>query len=245
LIGVDKVSFSYEGSAAVVLKNISFEANEGEFVSIIGPSGCGKSTLLRIVAGLVRASSGSVTYMGHDITSPIPEISFVFQDFALLPWLTNVQNVMIGLSRTRMSQDKKEQKAMALLKEMGLESIAKSYPNTISGGMKQRVAIARALASGPKVLLMDEPFSALDELTARALRSEIVTMLKSKKITVDTVIMVTHNVEEAVELSDRIIVLSSPPTVVKKTESVGLKYPRDKRSDLFLTLTDALFADLK
>lgn len=245
IISVKEVAFYFEENEEFrVIDNISFEAGKNEFVSIIGPSGCGKSTLLRIIAGLIRPSAGKVLYMGREMVEPIPEVSFVFQDFALMPWLTNIENVKLGLSLSNMSDDKKEKRAVELLDQFGLKGFEDSFPNVLSGGMKQRVGIARAIASNPKVLLMDEPFSALDELTANTLRSDIIYMLHTKKISIDCVILVTHNAEEAVELSDKVVVLSDKPSHVKKIDTITMKYPRDKHSKQFLSLVDKLFADL-
>ena len=245
IIKVDNVSFFYDANKTFkVIDNVSFEAGRGEFISIIGPSGCGKSTLLRIIAGLIPASGGDVLYEKHEIRGTIPEISFVFQDFALLPWLTNLENVKLGLSLSKKSDQVKEKRATGLLDQFGLQGFENAYPNVLSGGMKQRVAIARAVASDPKVLLMDEPFSALDELTANTLRGDIVYFLKSKSISVDSVIMVTHNVEEAIELSDKVVVLSNKPSHVKHIQKVDMPYPRDRRSKKFLDLVDSLYEKL-
>ncbi len=245
IINVEEVSFSYDSkSSAKVIGDISFAANEEEFVSVIGPSGCGKSTLLRIMSGLIKADEGKVLYKGREITEPISEIGFVFQDFALLPWLTNLENVKLGLSRSRLDDSEKEKRAAKLLQQFGLKEFDDAYPNTLSGGMRQRVGIARAVASNPRVILMDEPFSALDELTAETLRKDVERMLRSKKIAVDSVIMVTHNVEEAVELSDKIVVLSDQPSHVKKMREVRMKYPRDRHTKAFQDMVDVIERDL-
>jgi NitT/TauT family transport system ATP-binding protein len=245
VIEVGNIRFFYDVKKETeIIHDVSFSAEKEEFVSIIGPSGCGKSTLLRIIAGLMRADSGIVRYLGREILQPIPELSFVFQDFALLPWMTNIDNVKLALSSSRMDEKKKEQRAFELLGQFGLSGFENSYPNVLSGGMKQRVGIARAIASNPKVLLMDEPFSSLDELTADALRSDILQLLRNKKLSVSTVIMVTHNVEEAVELSDKVVVLSKKPSATKKIEKIPLPYPRDRESRQFLALKDMLLTAL-
>jgi NitT/TauT family transport system ATP-binding protein len=242
IISVNNVSFHFENSNLDIMENVSFEVKKGEFVSIIGPSGCGKSTLLRIIAGLIKPSSGEVTFMNKRTEGPNSKISFVFQDFALLPWLTNMDNVKIGLSLTGLEDSEKTKKAAELLDRFGLSGFGSHYPNVLSGGMKQRVGIARAIASDPQVLLMDEPFSSLDELTANTLRSDIVYMLENKNISVNSVVMVTHNVEEAVELSDKIIVLSNKPSRVKKIMKVSGARPRDKRSKQFTDIMDSIYA---
>jgi NitT/TauT family transport system ATP-binding protein len=244
MVSIEHVSFSFEDSGIEVMDDVSFYVNEGEFVSIIGPSGCGKSTLLRIIAGLIPPKKGSVHYSGKKVDGPSHGMGFVFQDFALMPWLTNLENIKVGLSLTDMGEDKKNEIAVGLLNKFGLGGLGKQYPNSLSGGMKQRVGIARAIAAAPDVLLMDEPFSALDELTAETLRSDIVFMLESKDISVKSVIMVTHNVEEAVELSDRVIVLSKKPSCVKRIEVIKHKRPRDRKAGWFGKVEDDIYADL-
>ncbi len=243
IISVDNVKYSIKDAA--IIDNVSFIARKEKFVSVIGPSGCGKSTLLRIIAGLVPATGGRVLFKGKKITEPIREISFVFQDFGLLPWLSNVENVKLGLSMLKMSNEEKTQRSMSILKNFGLEGFENSYPNVLSGGMKQRVGLARAVVSEPVALLMDEPFSSLDELTANALRAELVRMLLDKKIAVISMIMITHNIEEAIELSDDIVVLSNKPTKVKKIVHIDLERPRDKRSKQFLDAVDNISRILK
>ena len=238
---LDVAGVSYFIGDLEIIKDATFKANDGEFVSLIGPSGCGKSTLLRIIAGLIRPTKGTVMCLGKEIVEPIPEISFVFQDFALLPWLNNVENVEIGLSRSSISEEEKRKKALEILRHVGLSGFEYAYPNALSGGMKQRVGIARAIVSEPKILLMDEPFSSLDELTAEALRKDVYTMLKSKDNPVSSVIMVTHNVEEAVELSDKIVVMAQKPSYVKKILEVKMGRPRNKYSKEFRDYVNTVY----
>lgn len=235
-----RIVFSY--GASRIIDRVSFTAVKDEFISIIGPSGCGKSTLLRILAGLTKPSSGEVLFQGKHVDRPMDGISFVFQDFALLPWLTNVENIKVGLSRSRISGNEKDKKAMSLIKMFGLSGFEDSYPNVLSGGMRQRVGIARAIASNPKVLLMDEPFSSLDALTADVLRKDVVELLRDKGRP-DSVIMVTHNVEEAVEVSDRVIVLSDKPSRIKKTVIVGPN-ERTRNSKGFIRKVDEVYSYL-
>ncbi len=244
MVSVENVSFSFENSNLEIMDRVSFNVRKGEFVSIVGPSGCGKSTLLRIIAGLISPTTGSVRFINKEIRDPNKKMSFVFQDFALLPWLTNLENVKIGLSLSGLDDAEKNSKAAELLDRFGLGGFESYYPNVLSGGMKQRVGIARAVASDPQVILMDEPFSSLDELTAETLRSDIVYMLENKNISVNSVIMVTHNVEEAVQLSDKIVVLSNKPTTVKKIISIKAKRPRDKRSEVLSNKMDEIYAIL-
>ncbi|MGD0729520.1 MAG: ABC transporter ATP-binding protein [Candidatus Micrarchaeaceae archaeon] len=239
VIKVQNISYAIDDID--IMSEISFSAKKNEFISIIGPSGCGKSTLLRIIVGILAPKSGKVFYMNREVTSPRKEISFVFQDFGLLPWLTNIENVKMGLSYFDISNEEKEKTAKELLTRFGLDGFEYSYPNVLSGGMKQRVGIARAIASEPFVLLMDEPFSALDELTANTLRSDILNMLKNTEIPVNSVILVTHNVEEAVELSNKVVVLSNKPSRVKEIVEIDMDYPRNKRSKKFSDKVDYIY----
>ncbi len=242
IVDVNSIGFSF--GEEKVIDDISFHADKDEFISIVGPSGCGKSTLLRIIAGLIRPSKGKILFMDMEVNGPTLGISFVFQDFALLPWLTNIENVKIGFSMLNISEEEKDKRAEAILESLGLSGFENSYPNMLSGGMKQRVGIARALASDPKVLLMDEPFSSLDELTADTLRSDILYQLKNENLPVNSVIMVTHNVEEAVQLSDKIIVLSGRPTNVKAIMKVKMEHPRNRRSRAFTKTIDEIYSVL-
>jgi len=226
-----------------VLKGISFAVREGEFVSIIGPSGAGKSTLLRVIAGLVQPSSGTVFYRGQPVTRPSRGISMMFQNYALLPWKTALENVELALySNDQLTPSQKKEKALRALESVGLAGFENAYPGELSGGMKQRVAIARALVLEPEILLMDEPFSALDPLTAEHLREEVYSYIINPSSPVKSVIMVSHNVEEVVELSDKVIVLSPRPARVIGELSITLSRPRDKKSFEFYTYVDQIFA---
>lgn len=242
LLDVNNIVLSY--NSFKILDDISFDCNKDQFVSIIGPSGCGKSTLLRIIAGLEKSTSGSVKYKNKLITKPISRISFVFQSSALLPWLTNIENIKLGLSRFKMSDALKTKKAFKLLEKFQFERFADMYPNILSGGMKQRIGIARALVANPEILLMDEPFSALDELTANALRTDINYMLRQSSVSVNLVILISHNVEEVVALSDKIIILSEKPSRIKRILDVDLEYPRNKRDKKFLDYVDKIYSIL-
>jgi NitT/TauT family transport system ATP-binding protein len=242
LISVENVS--YEIGGETIIDRLTFGAGKNQFVSIIGPSGCGKSTLLRIIAGLLKPARGRVLYNGRRIDRPRREISFVFQDFALLPWLTNRENVMLGLSSVEMDEEKKDDLAGEMLKEFGLGGFEDSYPNALSGGMKQRVGVARALAQKPDVLLMDEPFSALDELTANSMRREILETLRKRSMSVRLVIMVTHNVEEAVLMSDRVVILSNKPTSLKAIKGIRIRKPRSRKGGEFGRDVDDIYARL-
>ncbi|WP_449461529.1 ABC transporter ATP-binding protein [Tardisphaera miroshnichenkoae] len=245
LLTVKSVSYSVQLEKRVldVLKDISFSVSDGQFVSIIGPSGAGKSTLLRIIAGLVRPTSGHVYYRDQEVTHPIKNISMMFQNYALLPWKTALENVMIALySNEELSAKEKKEKALKALTAVGLSGFENAYPGELSGGMKQRVAIARALALEPEILLMDEPFSALDPLTADHLRNEVYSYVINPQSPIRSVIMVSHNVEEVIELSDKVVVLSSRPAHVVGEVNILLNRPRDKKSFEFYTYVDQVFA---
>ncbi len=235
----------YEIGGAVIIERLSFAAGANEFVSIIGPSGCGKSTLLRIMAGLIRPERGRVLFRGKRVEKPRREISFVFQDFALLPWLTNRENVMLGLSCFDIPDEEKDEKAGETLKSFGLGGFEDAYPNVLSGGMRQRVGLARALAQEPSVLLMDEPFSSLDELTANEMRKGVLADLRRRKMSVKLVIMVTHNVEEAVLMSDRVVILSNKPTRLKGIKDIGIKQPRSRKGGEFGRAVDDIYRKLR
>ncbi|MEM3791409.1 MAG: ABC transporter ATP-binding protein [Candidatus Micrarchaeaceae archaeon] len=214
-------NIKYSINNTKIIDNISFFVKEGEFSTIIGPSGCGKSTLLRIIAGLIRQDYGSVRICGK---KPEEEkIGFVFQEFALFPWLSAIENVEIGTANLDIDEKEKERRCEEWLERFRLSGFEDAYISSLSGGMKQRVGIARALVSDPSVLLMDEPFSSLDELTANSLRHDTLSVLKDSK-SLKCVLMVSHNVEEAVEMSDRIIVLSDKPSKVKKILEIKEHY---------------------
>ncbi len=207
-------------------ENVSFEVTNDEYLCIVGPSGCGKSTLLRIIAGLDSATSGAVLYHGEPITKPTPRITMIFQQFGLLPWKTALENVEIPLEVAGVEKVARHEIAMRYLGMVELEGFENVYPHDLSGGMKQRVGIARALALQPEVLLMDEPFSALDELTADNLRKLMLEIWHDPSLPTNTFIMVSHNVEEAVMLSDRIVVMSPRPGRVVEDMAVDVPRPR-------------------
>ena len=212
------------GSAESVLENIDLIVGKGEFVSIIGPSGCGKSTILKLVSGLTPITSGSLLVDGMTPSNAREIVSFIFQDPTLLPWRTVAENVVLALELDHSPRDTRPERVKALLELVGLSHVAKSYPRQLSGGMKMRVSIARALASKPRILLMDEPFAALDEMSRDRLNEEL---LRLKAELQWTVLFVTHSVAEAVYLSDRIIVLAPHPGRVAHEIVVDLPSPRD------------------
>jgi len=235
-------SFSHAKGSLRVLEDITFRVDEGELVAIVGPSGCGKSTMLRIVNGLMPATSGQVLYSGRQVDGINPECALVFQSFALMPWLTVKANVELGLEARGLPPTDREKRASVYIDKVGLDGFEEAYPRELSGGMKQRVGLARALAVEPRVLLMDEPFSALDALTAITLREELLDIWQARDMPVHTILIVTHIIEEAVELADRIIVLSASPGRVVADLKVDLPRPRDRRNESFNALTDKVFS---
>jgi len=219
-------TFVAEKSRISVLENVSFEVGNEEFVCLVGPSGCGKSTLLRIIAGLEKADSGEILFHEQPITQPNPKIAMVFQLFGLLPWKTASQNVEVPLEVIGVEKEKRVHIAQEYLKMVGLEGFENTYPHDLSGGMKQRVGIARALALKPEILLMDEPFSSLDELTAKILRELVLNIWRNPTLPTNTFIMVSHNVEEAVFMADRVIVMSPRPGRVIGEVKIEIPRPR-------------------
>jgi NitT/TauT family transport system ATP-binding protein len=237
------LDFRKEKEQLPVIVDVSLEARKDQYVTITGPSGCGKSTLLRTIGGLNKPSSGVIKFRDSTVTGPRPEIAMIFQNFVLLPWRTALENVMFGLSsRKDLSEDQKKQRSMKALQDSNLTGFENVYPGELSGGMKQRVGIARALALEPQVLLMDEPFSSLDNLTADHLRREIFSLLMNPSSPIQTVIMVSHNVEEIIELSDKVVVLSPRPAHVVGELEIDLPRPRNKKSDEFSALVDKVYS---
>jgi len=231
-VELDNVSKFYDaGRRLHALHQVSFGVEEGEFVSIVGPSGCGKSTLLKIIAGLDKPTSGQVRFRGGAICGPHSKISLVFQAFGLFPWRTVLENVEYGLEMQKMSKEERRQLAEDYLGMVGLAGYEHMYPKQLSGGMRQRVGIARALAVEPEVILMDEAFSAIDEVTAEVLRDEVAEIHRK---TGKTFVLVTHNLSEAIELADKVVVLSSRPAKVKKIMPISLDRPRDRTHTMFV-----------
>lgn len=212
-----------------VLRNLSFDVHQGEVVSLIGESGCGKTTLLRIIQGLVRMDSGSVAVDGATVSGPGRDRGFVFQQASLLPWRTARQNVEFGLELQGLAKDVRAERAIKLLELVGLAQAADQFPHQLSGGMQQRIGLARALAIEPAILLMDEPFSALDAQTREVLQLELVRIHEQ---TAKTTLFVTHDLDEAIYLSDRVVVLAARPGRVKKIIDVPFAHPRPELADL-------------
>ncbi|MFD9907877.1 nitrate/sulfonate/bicarbonate ABC transporter ATP-binding protein [Streptomyces sp. NPDC059063] len=225
-----------------VLAGIDLKVRAGEIVALLGRSGSGKSTLLRCLAGLIPASSGTVTYRGRPLTGANPGTAMVFQTFALLPWLTVQQNVELGLEARGVGPDARAEAARQAIDLIGLDGFESAYPKELSGGMRQRVGFARALVVEPDVLMMDEPFSALDVLTAENLRGELMELWESGQFPTRAVVLVTHNIEEAVLMADRVVVLGSRPYgTIRETIEVGLDRPRDRNAPAFDELIDRVY----
>jgi NitT/TauT family transport system ATP-binding protein len=245
LLSVDDISLSYKfGKESLkVIDDISFTAKKNEFVAITGPSGCGKSSLLRVISGLQQPSSGTIKVKGNVVNGPTDEVFMIFQNFALLPWKNVLDNIEIPLlSRGRLSQHDARGKALKVIQVVGLGGFEKAYPGELSGGMKQRVGVARALAVEPEILLMDEPFNALDGLTAEHLRGEIYSLLIGTESPINVVLMVSHYVDEVVELADRVLVLSNRPAKVVEDMPIDMPRPRDKGSQRFHYYVDKIYS---
>jgi len=223
-----------------VIDNVSFSVRRREAIAIVGPSGCGKTTLIRMIAGLEKPTKGSITHKGKPIKGTTEQISMIFESFALLPWKTVLENVELALL------DKPKEERVKLAKShidlVGLDGFEESYPRELSAGMKQRVDIARAISREPDILLMDEPFDRLDPLTAANLRKEVLRLFNGRKLKPNVLIMITHNIEEAVYMSNRVIVLSKRPTRVVEDIQIDLPKPPDVRSEKFLNYVDRITA---
>ena len=242
--GVTKTFTTPDGRALPVLDDVSFTLHEGEIVALLGKSGSGKSTLLRCIAGLISPSAGTVAYRGNPLNGANPGVAMVFQSFALLPWLTVQQNVELAMQARDVPEDARRAKALRAIDLIGLDGFESAYPKELSGGMRQRVGFARALAVEPDALLMDEPFSALDVLTAANLRGELTRLWEGKEFPVKAVLIVTHNIEEAVQLADRILVLSSNPGRIQAELPVRLPRPRDRQTPGYEQLVDTVYGIL-
>jgi len=226
----------------VVLDDVNLTLREGEIVALLGRSGSGKSTLLRIVSGLLSPTAGQVSWRGEPVVGPMEGIAMVFQSFALFPWLTVKENVELGLEARGVSRVEREKRAEDALDLIGLGGFASAYPKELSGGMRQRVGLARALVVYPDLLLMDEPFSALDVLTAETLRTDLIDLWAEGKLPVKSVLMVTHNIEEAVLMCDRILLFSSNPGRVASELKVPFPHPRNRLDPAFRQMVDDIYA---
>src|ERR1700729_3899193 len=230
-----------DGGDLLVLDGIELEVTQGQIVGLLGRTGSGKSTLLRLIAGLAQPSDGSVTYLGQPVLGPAPGIAMVFQGFALFPWLTVLENVQLGLEALGLPEAEIRKRALAAIALIGLDGYESAYPRELSGGMRQRVGFARALVVHPNILLMDEPFSALDVLTAETLRTDFLELWGDGKLPIKGVIMVTHNIEEAVLMWDSILLFSTNPGRIISEIPVDLKQPRNRLDPQFRDLVEKIY----
>ncbi len=235
-------TFSRNGSSNTVLDRVNFSVHTSEFVSLLGPSGCGKTTLLTILAGFQQATSGRIVLNGAAVSRPCPDRGFVFQDYALFPWMTVRENILFPMKERKIPKKEREERLAALLAMAQLEGKERLYPSQISGGMKQRTAFIRALAGGPQVLLMDEPLGAVDHQMRQTLQEELENLWLKDKI---TVVMVTHDVDEAIYLSDRVIVMSARKGRIVADVNVDLERPRARTGQKYHAFKDALTGHLK
>jgi len=233
-----------DGAELLVLEGMNLELHEGQIVGLLGRSGSGKSTLLRLIAGLSEPTSGNVTYMGQPIDGPAAGIAMVFQSFALFPWLTVFENVALGLEAQRMPRAEIRKRSLAAIDLIGLDGFESAYPRELSGGMRQRVGFARALVVHPNILLMDEPFSALDVLTAETLRTDFLDLWGEGRMPIKGVILVTHNIEEAVLMCDRILVFGSNPGRILSEIKVTLPQPRNRLDPSFRELVESIYVEM-
>ncbi len=247
LLQVSEVSKSFpkpDGHELLVLQGVNLQLVAGQIVGLLGRSGSGKSTLLRLIAGLAEPSGGELHYLGSPVNGPALGISMVFQSFALFPWLTVFENVALGLEAQRLPRAEIRQRTLAAIDLIGLDGFESAYPRELSGGMRQRVGFARALVVHPNILLMDEPFSALDILTAETLRTDFLDLWSEGRMPIKGVILVTHNIEEAVLMCDRILVFGSNPGRVLSEIEVSLPQPRDRLDPAFRELVERIYVEM-
>jgi NitT/TauT family transport system ATP-binding protein len=230
-----------DGGEHLVLDGVELALAESQIVGLLGRTGSGKSTLLRLIAGLAQPSGGSITYLGNPVNAPAPGIAMVFQSFALFPWLTVLENVQLGLEALGLPEPEIRKRALAAIDLIGLDGYESAYPRELSGGMRQRVGFARALVVHPNILLMDEPFSALDVLTAETLRTDFLELWGDGKLPIKGVILVTHNIEEAVLMCDRILLFSTNPGRIISEIKVDLKQPRNRLDPQFRDLVEKIY----
>lgn len=244
LLHLDKIQKSFtnsEGQNLLVLDNISFQLKENEIVALLGKSGSGKSTLLRIIAGLTKPTAGTLYYHNQSIRGPVSGIAMVFQNFALLPWLTVLENVELGLEAQGIPKSIRRQQSLKAIDTIGLDGFESAYPKELSGGMRQRVGFARAMVVNPELLLMDEPFSALDILTAENLRNDLLDLWNDKRTKTKSILLVTHNIEEAILMANRILIFSADPGRIQAEIPINLAFPRDSETKPFRLLLDQVY----
>jgi len=238
---IEKYFLQPDGERVQIVAPLDLKIYPGAIVALLGASGCGKSTLLRILSGLSQPSAGEVLWNGKPFSQAVPNVAIVFQSFALFPWLTVLENVEAPLLARGMEAAERQEKAAGAISTVGLTGFEAAYPKELSGGMRQRVGFARALVVQPEVLFMDEPFSALDVLTAENLRGELLELWQKKKINTKAIFIVTHNIDEAVALADRVIVLGRNPARIRADFRVALPQPRDHKSPDFLLYVDFIY----
>jgi len=239
---VSKAFAAGDKGSLTVLQDINLELKPGEIVAIVGKSGCGKSTLLRIMCGLTPPSSGETLYRGTPVQGPVPGVSLVFQSFALFPWLNVLQNVELGLEAQDVEAKERRRRALEVIDMIGLDGFESAYPKELSGGMRQRVGFARALVVNPDILLMDEAFSALDMPTSETLRNDLLDLWIERLIPTQAILMVSHNIEEALLMADRVIVFDNNPGRLKAEVPVALMHPRDRESLAFRHLVEQVYS---
>jgi ABC-type nitrate/sulfonate/bicarbonate transport system ATPase subunit len=231
--------FNRDGKSMPVLNDINLEVGDGEFLCLLGPSGCGKSTLLSAMAGFLSPTSGEITIGGEAVRGPDPRRIFVFQERGVFPWLTVEGNIGFGLFKLPRSE--RERRVAHYVKMVGLEGFEKTYPPELSGGMKQRLEVARALAVNPDMLFLDEPFGALDSITRLIMRGELLRIWEAER---KTIIFVTHDIDEAVQLADRVAVMSARPATIQQIVHIDIPHPRDISSPRYLELRDGIFKQI-
>ncbi len=237
---LDHIGLEYdtEGKKLLSINDVSFSVKKNEFVSLIGPSGCGKSSIIKMLLGLIKPTRGTIFLNGKRLEEQDERISVVFQNPALFPWLDVKKNIEVALEPLIDDPDQRKEIALKYIKIVGIDGFEEAYPKELSGGMKQRVSIARALATSPELLLLDEPFVGLDVFSAQAIREELLDLWGSPDLPPNTILMVTHNVDEAVQMSDRIVVLSPRPSTVLGEIKIDLPRPRNTRTDEFYKTVD-------
>ncbi len=247
LLDVQHVSRAFPrpgGGELTVLEDVDLTLKEGEIVGLLGRSGSGKSTLLRCISGLAEPNGGTITYLGHPVDGPASGIAMVFQSFALFPWLTVLENVELGLEALKLPKDEIRTRALKAIDLIGLDGYESAYPRELSGGMRQRVGFARALVVHPNILLMDEPFSALDVLTAENLRTDFLELWSEGQLPIKGVILVTHNIEEAVLMCDRVLLFSTNPGRIVTEIKVPLRQPRDRQDPGFAAIVERIYVEM-
>ena len=240
-IGVTKTYRTPDHIGRLVLDSVDFTLRDAEIVAILGKSGAGKSTFMRILAGLLPPSAGRVEYRGQPVTGPVRGIAMVFQSFALFPWLTVLGNVELGLEAQGVSAAERRRRAVDAIDVIGLDGFESAYPKELSGGMRQRVSFARALVVNPDILLLDEPFSQLDVLTAETLRNDLLDLWTERRIPTKGIVIVSHNIEEAVDMADRILIFSSDPGGISAEVPIHLAHPRSPEHPVFRQIVDQVY----